>query len=169
MDESDFHLYKKCQTSGLGGHPETKSQHVLQAEERILQAICGGAPVPETLNEICATLDRQIGNIVSLISMVGERTTSPTAIARTAALFGLHVFSTEKIFGDFGEELGSLEMYCCVPRAPSRNEVRLIERARQLAALAFEREASTSCRTDDRARENGSMLGRVLEEPELLN
>jgi hypothetical protein len=81
-----------------------------------------------------------MGNMVSLISLPEDETASVAKIARNAELFGLYIFFSAGIFARSGEELGSLEMYCCVPRNPSRGEIQLIERAACLAAIAIERD-----------------------------
>ncbi|MGB2639755.1 MAG: hypothetical protein WAN32_12450, partial [Candidatus Acidiferrum sp.] len=98
-------------------------------------------PVPEILNEICTAVDCQIGNMVSLISLPEDETANVADIARSAKLFGLYIFFSVGIFAEGGTELGSLEMYCCTARDPSRREVQLIERAACLAAIAIERDA----------------------------
>src|SRR5580658_5137162 len=108
-------------------HPEGRVHYLLEAEEQILRSIAVRAPVPQILNEICTALDCQIGNMVSLISLPQDDIASTAEVARNAALFGLHIFSSAGIFGDCGEELGSLEMYCCTARNPSSPELQLIE------------------------------------------
>lgn len=122
---------------------EGRIQYLLNAEERILQSISARTPVSAILNEICTALDCQMGNMVSLISLRKDETTSVAEIARNAELFGLYIFLSVGIFAESGEELGSLEMYCCNPRNPSRGEIQLIERAACLAAIAIERDPET--------------------------
>jgi hypothetical protein len=165
MDESHSGPYKKWKIPGLPRWPENKSQYVLKAEEKILQAISARAPVPETLNEICSSLDCQIGNSVSLISTSTGRDTSAAGTARTAARFGMQVFSSAKIIDDLGRELGSLETYCRDSRTPSSNESRLIERAVHLAAHAIMRENQAVHRANSRISENRPVRRRVLEWP----
>jgi hypothetical protein len=165
MDESHSGAYKKWKIPGLPPRPEIKSQYVLKAEGKILQAISARAPVPETLNEICSALDCQIGNSVSLISTSTGRDTSAAGTARTAARFGMYVFSSAQIIGDFGEEVGSLQTYCRDSRTPSTNELHLIERALHLAALAITRENQAVHRANSRIAENRPVRRRVLEWP----
>lgn len=165
MDESHSRAYKKWKIPGLPCRPETQSRYLLKAEEKILQAISARAPVPETLNEICGALDCQIGNTVSLISTSTGRDTSVAGTARTAARFGMHVFSSAQIIGDLGEDLGSLQTYCRDSRTPSAEEFQLIERALHLAAHAITREKAAVHRADSRISENRSMRRRVLEWP----
>lgn len=134
---------------------EGRIQYLMNAEESIVRAISARSPVPEILNEICIALDRQIGNMVSLISRFEDRATSLSEIARNAALFGLHIFSSVGIFAESGDELGSLEMYCCTPRHPSPFELRLIERGACLAAIAIECDTGPGHSADRRIPEKG--------------
>jgi hypothetical protein len=89
------------------------------------------------LNEICSALDCQIGGVVSVICLPGDDAGELAATAMSAALFGLHTFWSEGVVAENDELLGSLEMYCSVPRSPSLEEFRLIERAKCLAAIAI--------------------------------
>lgn len=164
MDESHSRPYKKWQIPGLPCRPETESRYLLNAEEKILQAISARAPVPETLNEICTALDCQIGNTVSLISTSTGRDTSAAGTERTAARFGMHVFSSAQIIGDVGEELGSLQTYSHDSRTPSTDEFQLIERALHLAALAIMRENKAVDRANSRTSSR-PVRRRVLEWP----
>ena len=134
--------------SGSGGTPrkrniernlEGKTQYLLRAEEQLLQSISSHASLPKVLNEICSSLDFQIGNVVSLISLPGDDPSELAAIVINAALFGLYTFCSEGVVNENGEVLGFLEMYCSVRRDPAAEEVQLIERAKCLAAIAIER------------------------------
>ncbi len=120
-------------------HPNSgeRIQFLVGAEEQILRSISAYAPLPEVLNEICRALDCQIGNLVSLISVRNDDATYLAAIALNASLFGMHPFCSAGIVGENDELLGSLELYCCVPRHPSSWEFQLIERATYLAAIAI--------------------------------
>jgi hypothetical protein len=114
-------------------------QYLLRAEGQILQSISGRAPLPEILHKICDALDLEIGNMISLFSLPSDDATSLAAIARSAGVFGLYKFCSARVAGGNDELLGSLEMYCCLPRRPFLPEVRLIERATCLAAVAIKR------------------------------
>jgi hypothetical protein len=114
-------------------------QYSLRGEEQLLQSISARAPLSEVLGRICSAIDSQIGNMVSLISLPGDDVTDHAAIARIAALFGLHAFCSSGVVAENDEVLGSLEMFCCVPRSPSPREFQLIERATCLAAIAIKR------------------------------
>src|SRR5206468_9392721 len=67
----------------------------------------------------------------SLISLPGDDVTDHAAIARIAALFGLHAFCSAGVVAENGELLGSLEMYSCVQRRPSAREFQLIKRSEE--------------------------------------
>jgi hypothetical protein len=139
MNESEFRSLAKWQISLPLHYSENRLQYSLQAEEQIVQSISAGAPIAKILNDICNALDCQIGNVVSLISTPASDTISVAAASQSAALFGLHIFLSVVIGAESGEELGSLEMYCCVSRVPSLRELQLIERAACLAGLAINR------------------------------
>ena len=114
-------------------------QYSLRGEEQLLQSISARAPLSEVLGRICTAIDSQIGNMVSLISLPGDDVTDHAAIARIAELVGLHAFCSSGVVAENDEVLGSLEMFCCVPRSPSPREFQLIERATCLAAIAIKR------------------------------
>ncbi len=119
---------------------EGRIQYLLKAEGQILQSISARAPVSEILNDICAALDCQIGNMVSLFCLPGDGAIDAFELARNAGLFGLSIFVSVGIHADSGEALGSLEIYTCDPRNPSPYELRLVDRAVCLAAIAIDRD-----------------------------
>jgi hypothetical protein len=112
-----------------------KKAPLLCAEKSILELISMGAPLPGVLNNLCAALDLQIGNVVSVILPADDQDL-PT-ITGNALQFGLHVFWSASIPLRNEDVLGSLQMYCCVSRSPIRAELQLIERVTYLAALAI--------------------------------
>jgi hypothetical protein len=135
--------------SGSRDNPQKRKAHsnrdeqihyLFNAEEQVLQSISARAPLPKVLNEICSALDCQIGKVVSFISLPGDDASDLAAIAVNAAHFGLYTFCSEGVVAENDELLGSLEMYCCVPRRPSAREFQLIERATCLAAIAIKRQ-----------------------------
>jgi hypothetical protein len=137
MNEYDFGSRDRAQKPKEYGNFDEKIQYLLGAEEQLLQSISARAPLPEVLNGICSALDRQIGNVVSLISLPGDDASELAAIAMNAAIFGLHTFCSAALVAENDEVLGSLEMYCSVPRSPSARESQLIERGKCLAAIAI--------------------------------
>lgn len=149
--------------------PDEKSQFLLRAEEEILQSISCRASLPELLNRICSALDCQIGNVVSLISLPQDDSSKRAAIAKSAALFGLHAFFSEDIVAENDELLGSLAMYSCVLCIPSLAEIQLIERARRLAAIAIERYNEAGHYENHRIRASRLVPGYVLESPPSMN
>ncbi|MGB8474774.1 MAG: hypothetical protein WCE61_11880 [Candidatus Acidiferrum sp.] len=150
-------------------HSDGRIQYLLEAEAQIFQSISVRAPVASVLNEICCALDRQIGNMVSLISLPTDDLDSVAETARNASLFGLYIFSSTGIFAENGEEIGSLEMYCCTPRNGSSLELQLIERAACLAAIALERDKRADRRPDRRTPLTGSLRGNLLKWPVSTN
>jgi hypothetical protein len=133
---------------------EGRVQYQLETEEQILRSIAARAPIAQILNEICTAIDCQIGNMVSLISLVEDKGDGSAEMARNAERFGLYIFSSVGIFGTSGKSLGSLEMYCCVARDASDNELQLIQRAVCLAALAMEYEGGEAFHVSPRKTES---------------
>jgi hypothetical protein len=121
--------------SSLHRQCSRKKEPLLCAENSILELISAGAPLPGVLNNLCAALDLQIGNVVSVILPADDQDL-PT-ITHNALQFGLHVFWSASIPLRNEDVLGSLQMYCCVSRSPVPLELQLIERATHLAALAI--------------------------------
>jgi hypothetical protein len=117
----------------------TEIEHLLGTEEQILQSISGRAPLPEILHKICDALNLEMGNLISFFSLPSDHATDLGAIASSAELFGLYKFCSTDIVDGNGESLGSLEMYCSVPRSPFLSDAPLIERAACLAAVAIKR------------------------------
>lgn len=148
---------------------DDKIQYLLSAEQQLLQSISSRAPLPGVLNEICSALDCQIGNVVSLISLPEADGADHAAIALNAALFGLYTFCCEGLASDNEELLGSLEMYSSVARSPSPSEIRLIERAKCLAALAIKLDNESARPRQSGKREHPPVFGRVLDWPVPLN
>src|SRR5712692_9316621 len=144
---------------------DDKIQYLLSAEEQLLQSISTRAPLPRVLNGICSALDCQIGNVVSLISLPGDEASDLAAIAMNAALFGLYTFCSEGVVAENNELLGSLEIYCIVPRSPSASEFQLIERAKCLAAIAINLDNEAGHQGNWGMRGNRPVRGRVLEWP----
>jgi len=159
MDEFQSHSIDRWQICMTHRYSQDRIQYLLKTEAQILRSISARAPITKILNEICNALDCQIGNLVSLISVPGDDAINTDDIARNAALFGLYIFFSVGIGSESGGQLGSLQMYCCVSRAPSPREFQLIERAACLAAVAIKRSWETG---DDR---NSRMHGnrRVFE------
>lgn len=139
MADRNFSSRDRSQEHGLQRHSGRDIQYLLRAEEQLLQAISACAPLGEVLRMICDALDSEIGNMMSLIALPNDDATSLAAIAKSASLFGLHKFCSAGVVGGNDELLGSLEMYCSVPRRPFLNELQLIERATCLAAVAIKR------------------------------
>jgi hypothetical protein len=169
MDESESRSLAKWNISVPSRYSADRVQYLLKAEEQILQSISARAPVSKILDDICNALDCQIGNTVSLISVPGNNVMSAAEVSSSAALFGLHIFLSVAIGAESVEELGSLEMYCCVSRNPSPRELQLIERAVCLAAVAIKRYRETGDGGNCRMHGVRSARGYVPEPPISMN
>jgi len=115
-----------------------EKETLLRGEKSILELISMGAPLPGVLNRLCAAIDLQIGNVVSVILPADDQELH--AVTRNAVQFGLQVFWSASIPLRNEDVLGSLQMYCCVSRPPTPFELQLIERVTHLAALAIQRD-----------------------------
>ena len=123
----------------LHGRGASKKPADLLGEKRILELMSTSAPLAEILNSLCTAVDLQLGNIVSVMLLPDDTERDFKTIAHGALQFGLHLYwSADIALGD-EDVLGSFEMYCCVPRAPAGNELKLIQRATHLAAIAIRR------------------------------
>lgn len=111
---------------------------VLVGESRLLELISTNAPLPGVLNKICAALDVQLGNVVSLVLSAEDNEHSLHRLADQASLFGLFVFCCSAILSPREQLLATLETYCCCERTPTASEASLIRRASQIAALAIQ-------------------------------
>ncbi len=169
MNEYDFGSRHRSQKRKAHRNFDDKIQYLLSAEEQLLQSISARAPLPEVLNGICSALDCQIGKVVSLISLPRNDASDLAAIVMNAALFGLYTFWSEGVVAENDELLGSLEMYCSVPRSPSLEEFQLIERAKCLAAMAIKRYNEADHQGNCGIQGDRPVRGRVLEWPVSMN
>ena len=169
MNESEFRSLAKWQISVPPRYSENRIQYLLKTEEQILQSISARAPISRILSEICTALDCQIGNTVSLISVQDDDASSASVVSRSAVLFGLHIFFSGVVGAESGEDLGSLDVYCCVSRKPSPREFQLIERAVCLAAAAIKRHRETGDGGNCRIHGVRSARGYVPETPTSMN
>jgi hypothetical protein len=119
---------------------DDKRRSPLVAERQILELISLGAPLPGILNRLCAAIDVQIGNVVSLVMLPDREEKCLWSITQSAGQVGLHIFDSVDIFGRDLTPLGTLEIYGCDPRQPTVDEYRLIERVVHLAAIALQRD-----------------------------
>jgi hypothetical protein len=111
---------------------------LLVGERGLLDLIYTGAPLAQVLDMICAALNLQMGNVVSLLLLSDDEKHATLTIAQSAAHFGLSVFRCVAIVSLSEELLGTLEVYCCFPRTPTPSDDKLIERTAHLAALAIQ-------------------------------
>jgi hypothetical protein len=120
-------------------HCKDNRQRQLVGERHIVGLISLGAPLPGILNKLCTAVDLQIGNVVSLIWLPDEQECHICSITQSAAKFGLNPFSSTDILSRQRRLLGTLQIYCCDRRRPTRPELQLIERVVELAAIALHR------------------------------
>jgi len=138
MKELEFDSDGRPHKRKLHRHLDDEIHYLLNGEEQLLQSLTGRAPLTEVLNKICSALDMRIGNVVSHIALPEDDCSDVAAIGMNAALFGLYAFCSEALVAENDEVLGSLEIYCCVSRSPTGDEIRWIERAMCLAAIAIQ-------------------------------
>jgi len=103
--------------------------------------------------------------MVSLFCLPGDDAIDAFELARNAGLFGLFIFASVGIFAESGEELGSLEMYSCDPRNPSPCELRLVDRAVSLAAIAIHRDLAAGHPPNWRLPANRTPRANLLKWP----
>ncbi len=125
--------------------------------------------VQGVFDRICNALDCQIGNVVSFISLEGNDVNEPSSIAINTALFGLYSFCSEALVAENAEMLGSLEMYCCVPRHPSAREIQKIGRAACLAAIAIQFDTEEEHQGKYEMVGSRPVRGQVIEWPASIN
>jgi hypothetical protein len=140
MADSYFPLGNKSRLPSQGRDSGAEVQYLLRAEEQLLHSISAGMPLAEILDKICDALNSEIGNVISLAALSNDDPNRLAAIVKSARIFGLHKFCSASVLGWDDEALGSIEMYCCIPRRPFLNEISLIERATCLAAVAIKRD-----------------------------
>jgi hypothetical protein len=126
-------------------------------------------PLQQLLNRICSALDCEIGNVVSLVSLLDEDVAEFEVAAKNAKHLGLHMFCSVGVIAENGELLGILEMYSCKPWGPSPQDLELIERAACLAAVAIERGNGAWEADESAIAEMLLIRRRVLDSSETLN
>jgi len=139
MADDRFTLRHRSPVSASHRDSGTEVQYLLRAEEQLLHSISARMPLADILYKICEALNSEMGNMVSLVWLPDDDADGLAGVAKSADVFGLHKFCSATVVGGNDEMLGSIEMYGCVPRRPCLGEVRLIERATCLAAIAINR------------------------------
>ena len=139
MTDDHFPLRNRRQVSSPPPDSGAEVQYLLRAEQQLLHSISARMPLEVILHKICDALNSEIGNVISLTALPDDDPTSMANIVKSAGVFGLYKFCSASVVGANEESLGSIEMYCCIPRRPFLNEIRLIERATCLAAVAISR------------------------------
>lgn len=162
MNKSSSRTGDKSQKRKLNPNLNDKFKYLSRFERHPLK-------VQGVLDGICNALDCQIGNVVSFISLEGNEVNGPSAIAINPELFGLYSFCSEALVAENDEMLGSLEMYCCVPRHPSAREIQKIGRAACLAAIAIQFDTEEEHQGKYEMVGNRSVHGQVIEWPVSMN
>ena len=139
MGENQSRLKGTPEPFILTWQPTDNLHTLLRGESDLLDMLSEGTPLPTILNAVCSALEAHIPKVTAVLTLTEED--APLAPpAPTVSQFGYSVFYCNEIVSRQGDLLASLEMYCCVPRTPSRQEMSVIERAMQIASLAIERE-----------------------------
>lgn len=161
MTEDETRIKWAARHSPLHGRGAGMKQTDLLGEKSILDLISTGAPLAEVLNNLCTAINLQIGNIVSVMLLPDDTKRDFKTIASGALQFGLHLYCSADIPLRDEDVMGTFEMYCCIPRTPTAFELKLIQRATHLAALAIRRyygdeDLSSACSAWKRALERRS-------------
>jgi hypothetical protein len=156
----------------LQPRPHLRSKDTMESqfagERHILELIALGAPLPGILNRLCTALDVQIGNVISLVLLTGERAKHVYSFTQTALQMNLIVFSSTAILSRDRSLLGTLEIYGCDPRRPTLQENQLIMRVSCLAEIALQRHADEHDFKNPTCHKR-SELGGAPEKPPFIN
>jgi hypothetical protein len=119
-------------------HQDSITTHDMPHAEGLSHLISTNAPLPEVLNKLCAAVDRQVGNVVSVVLFPDGKEHTLPAIGKAVARYGLFVFSCAAILSPDGKVCATFETYSCIPRSPTPEESGLVEQAARFAAIAFQ-------------------------------
>jgi len=144
MTYDHFPLRNRSRLSSPPTDSGAEVQYLLREEAQLLHSISARMPLDEILRRICDALNSEIGNVISLAALPDDDPTGVASIVKSAAVFGLHKFCSASVLGGNEEALGSIEMYSRIPRRPFLDEIRLIERATCLAAVAILRHSQAN-------------------------
>ena len=167
MSKFHFDPLQKLKKLKARRPPSDASFQSLTADEQRSQSIETRTLLSETLNEICSSLDQDIGNVVSLILPYDGGAADRECIAGSASHCGLHTLCSEGIFAQHGELLGFLEIYSCVARGASAEEFQRIQRAKRLAEIAIKIYNETNDGNTHRNRGHKAVRDRLIQWPSL--
>ena len=168
MSEHEPRAQRPLREMWPSSHSNDNTRSQLVGERQILELISMGAPTPTILNRLCAAVDVQIGDVVSLVFLPNGEENDLWSITQSAAQVGLNVFSTTNILAHDKTLLGTLEIYSCDPRRPTPNECHLIARVIHLAAIALQcREEKEDFKRPSRPSRGG--IDDELERPRFIN
>jgi len=154
--------------SWVDRHCHDSGRRQLAGEGDILELISQRAPLPGILNRLCAAIDLQIGNVVSLVLLPDGGENHSCSVTKNALQLGLHLFFSADILSRDKAFLGTLEIYGCDRRRPTLHEYRLIERVGQLAAIVLQRHADHEAFEKPSGYSKDGMDG-ALERPRFIN
>jgi hypothetical protein len=97
----------------LNQQSSCKKGTLLRGEKSILELISMRTPLPAVLNRLCAAIDLQIGNVVSVILPADDHELD--TVMHSAVQFGLQVFWSASIPFRNEDVLGSLENILLYP------------------------------------------------------
>src|SRR5438445_13221225 len=101
MDKYGSRSRGRSQILRLRRSSDDKIQYLQRREEQLLQSIPARTPLLEVLDRICSTINSEIGNRVSLISLPGDDVTDDGAIGRIAAVVGSPAFSSFVLVAEY--------------------------------------------------------------------
>jgi hypothetical protein len=107
-------LQKPCSHRDSGG----EVRYLLRAEEQVLQWISAHAPLREVLHKICQALDSDIANMISVISLPNDETTSLAAIAKSRLFWGCTSFARHGLLAGMMNYLDSWRCTAAFRAAP---------------------------------------------------
>ena len=168
MADHESRTKRAPQESWADRHCNDNRSSPLEGERHILELISKGAPLAGILNRLCALVDVQVGDVVSLFLLPDGESNHLCSFTQSAIKLGLYVFSSTDILSRDETRLGTLVIYGCDPRWPTADEYRLIERAVCLAAIALECHGQEQ----DSERPSGhsrSGMDSELERPPFIN
>ena len=168
MADHESRTKQAPEESRVSRHCNDNRGSPLEGERHILELISQGAPLPGILNKLCAVIDVQIGNVVSLFLLPDGERNHPCSVTQSAVKLGLHVFSSTDLLSRDKTLLGTLEIYGCDPRWPTADEHRLIERVACLAALALQRHGDEE-NFERPSRRSRDEMGSAPERPPFIN
>jgi hypothetical protein len=150
-------------------HGNAHRRDQLAGERQILELISLGAPLPTILNRLCSAIDVQIGNVASVLSPPDQDENHFYFQTQSAMRMGLYVFWSHRILSRDRAFLGTIKIYRCDSRQPTRHEHTLIERMSHLAGIALQRHEDEQYLEKPSGSAKGGMTGAFERPPFVIN